>query len=340
MLRHFTNRVTKCLLAPMLIVAVQFPAMCAGKKGLQSREPASPGISALWRDPVDIQSRDLFYGAGGKNDEPRGPYTFLKEDLDGTNPKFSVRDGNGVRWKVKLGEEARPETTASRLVWAAGYFVDDDYFLQELKVEKMSRLHRGQNLVSADGSLRNVRLKREPKEDKKIGEWEWRDDPFAGSREWNGLRVMMALINNWDLKDENNAIREIDGKPVYLVSDLGASFGTTGWSVTRAAGKGNLHAYEHSRFITKTTTEYVSFSVPTRPALIHLFALPEFIRRVHLEWIGKRIPIADARWLGQMVGRLSDEQVHAAFRAAGYEPDEVQKFSSVVKKRIAELNQL
>ena len=55
---------------------------------------------------------------------------------------------------------------------------------------------------------------------------------FTGTRELNGLRVMMALINNWDLKDENNAIyRE---KPVrdqiYEVSDLGASFGTTGRS--------------------------------------------------------------------------------------------------------------
>ncbi len=33
-----------------------------------------------------------------------------------------------------------------------------------------------------------------------------RDDPFEDTREWNGLRVMMALMNNWDLKDENNAI--------------------------------------------------------------------------------------------------------------------------------------
>jgi hypothetical protein len=127
---------------------------------------------------------------------------------------------------------------------------------------------------------------------------------------------------------------------VYLVSDLGASFGTNGWSVTRAAGKGNLKAYTHSRFITKVTREYVSFSVPTRPAFIHLFAMPEFIRRVHLEWIGKRIPLADARWMGQLLARLSDEQIQAAFRAAGYEAAEVRGFSVVVEKRIAELNRL
>jgi hypothetical protein len=325
---------------PVLLLIVARPAFCAGKKSLQAREEAAPGVSALWRDPGDIRSRDLFYGPGGMKDEPHGPFTFLKEDMAGTNPKFSVRDRDGVKWKVKLGVEARPETTASRLVWAAGYFVDEDYFLPDLKVEKMARLRRGRHLVAPDGSMHNVRLKREPKDEKKIAAWSWRDDPFEGTREWNGLRVMMALINNWDLKDENNAIREIDGQPVYLVSDLGASFGTTGFSLTRADSKGNLHNYEHSGFIAKVTPEYVNFRVPSRPALIHLFTLPDFIRRVHLEWIGRRVPVADARWMGQILSRLSDDQVEAAFRAAGYEPVEVQKFSAVVEKRISELNNL
>lgn len=42
-------------------------------------------------------------------------YTFIREDLKRTNPKFVVRDENGVEWKVKLGPEAKPETAASRL---------------------------------------------------------------------------------------------------------------------------------------------------------------------------------------------------------------------------------
>jgi hypothetical protein len=331
--------------APLIAIALLLPSASSAKtsvakKKLQSRESAPADMSAFWHDPGDIRSRDLFYGPGGTKDQPHGPFTFLKEDLDGTNPKFTVRDADGIKWKVKLGEEARPETTASRLVWAAGYYADEDYFLPELKVEKMERLHRGQRLLAADGSIHNVRLKREPKDDKKAGEWAWDNDPYSGTREWNGLRVMMALINNWDLKDENNAIRQIDGRVVYLVSDLGASFGTTGWAVTHRAGKGNLKAYEQSRFITKVTDEYVSFSVPSHPALIHVFAMPEFIRRVHLEWIGRRVPVADVRWMGQILARLSDDQVQAAFRAAGYDPDDVRKFSVVVEKRIGELNKL
>src|SRR5580698_4012444 len=109
----------------ILLVASAFELCPAGEAKHHKTKSAEAGDkSALfWQDPADIASRDLFYGPGGKqNEPPQGKFTFLKEDLDGTNPKFDVRDENGVKWKVKLGIEARPETAASRLTWAAGYF--------------------------------------------------------------------------------------------------------------------------------------------------------------------------------------------------------------------------
>ena len=118
---------------------------------------------------------------------------------------------------MKLGVEARPETVASRLVWAVGYFADEDYFLPVLRVEDMPKLRRGENLVAPDGSILNVRLKRHQNDEKKISSWKWRDNPFALEREFNGLRVLMALMNNWDLKDTNNSVYEekgtVDGSP-------------------------------------------------------------------------------------------------------------------------------
>ena len=95
------------------------------------------GPPVLWRDPVDIASRNLLYGPGGKSHEPQGTFTFDKEDMQGSNPKFDVVDQDGVKWKVKLGDEARPETVASRLIWAVGYFANEDYFVPVLKVQKM-----------------------------------------------------------------------------------------------------------------------------------------------------------------------------------------------------------
>jgi hypothetical protein len=197
----------------------------------------------LWRDPVDISSRDLYYGPGGKDHKPLSSFTFVKEDLNGTNPKFVVRDQDGIKWKVKLGDEARPETVASRFVWAAGYFASEDYFVLDMKVRDMPpHLHRGPDFVAPDGSLPNVRLRRYLKGEKKVGNWQWEDPVLSGTRELNGLRVLMALIDNWDVNTENNAIyqEQQDGGPesIYMVSDLGSSFGTPGlvWPMSKARG--------------------------------------------------------------------------------------------------------
>ena len=48
--------------------------------------------------------------------------------MNGTSPKLKVKDAQGVEWKVKMGAEPQAETAATRFLWAAGYFVDEDYF--------------------------------------------------------------------------------------------------------------------------------------------------------------------------------------------------------------------
>src|SRR5437899_11919293 len=58
---------------------------------------AQPGRNAsevLWREPAG--TRDLFYGRGGADHQPdaHGTFTFIKEDLDGSQPKLEVRDDN------------------------------------------------------------------------------------------------------------------------------------------------------------------------------------------------------------------------------------------------------
>jgi len=339
------------VLSLFLVLAVSEPLALAGAK--KKEVPAGrPGeitgniLTVLWREPQNIPAENLFYGSGGEKHEPHGPFTFLREDLEGTNPKFDVMDADGVKWKVKLGDEARPETVASRLVWSMGYHTDWDYFSPAIEVQEMpSELHRGQELVGSHGSVQNVRLKREPGGEKKIGTWKWRHDPFTGTREWNGLRVLMAVINNWDLKDENNAIHEKklpdDGEErIYEISDLGSSFGKNGLSRDRKKSKGDLEFYIRSRFIKKIGPDYVDFATPRRADVVALVNPHEFFSRLGLRWIAKRVPRQDARWMGQMLAQLSSDQIRAAFRAGGYSPQEVDGFTTVVEARIAQLNKL
>ncbi|HEV2426562.1 MAG TPA: hypothetical protein VGZ29_17190 [Terriglobia bacterium] len=335
----------KTLVLGLLLVVTSAVGLEAEKRG-KSESAQKGGALApavLWRWPTDIASRNLFYGPGGEKDAPHSVFTFVKEDLDGTNPKIVVRDEHGVKWKVKLGVEAQPEVAATRLVWAVGYPANEDYFLPEMRVQGLPpHLHRGRNLVRPGGSLHNVRLKRYVEGEKKAGDWRWRENPFTGTRELEGLRVMMALINNWDLKDENTSVY-LEKRPreyMYMVSDLGASFGTTGRSWTATMGKGNLGEYERSRFISEVTPQYVDFNMPTRPALLIIFKPKDFIERLQLRWIGKHIPRADVDWIAGLLAQLSPAQIQDAFRAAGYTPEEVRMFSSVVQKRIADVSDL
>lgn len=339
-------RLAVCVTVLLASLSNSSVALPPSKHREAHHEHSGKAVAVWWSSPTDIRSRDLYYGPGGKQHAPHTTFTFLKEDLAGTSPKFSVRDEDGTKWKVKLGPEARPETVASRLVWAVGYYANEDYFLPELHVQNMPRLKRGQRLVERDGTMHNVRLKREVKNEKKLGSWKWGDNRFNRQRELNGLRVIMALINNWDLKDTNNSIYEEKDRDSsipklhYAVSDLGASFGTTGRSWTQALSKGNLRSYRHSKFIRKVTPEYVDLNVPTRPALIYVFTPKEFVSRIALRWIGKRISRSDAKWIGGLLAQLSPEQVRDAFRAAGYSPEQVEGFAEVVEARIAELNNL
>jgi hypothetical protein len=339
------KRLTLVLAVAALVVP---PTAIAQKRYIASE--AVGGITGavlteLWHEQKDIRTENLFYGPGGKAHEPHGPFTFVKEDLDGSNPKFNVRDEDGVKWKIKLGAEARPETVASRLVWAVGYHADEDYFLPEVRVKDLpAHVHRGQKLIGPGGVMTNVRLKREEGE-KKEGIWRWSDNPFSGTRELDGLRVMMAVINNWDLKDENNAIRdekrEHDGdKRIYEVSDLGASFGSEGLERTHDKSKGNLRYYLRSKFIKNAGPEFVDFNVPRRPSLVVLVNPHEFFSRLGLRRIGRQVPRVDARWIGEILGQLSRSQIRDAFRAAGYEGEELDGFTTAVEQRIAELKKL
>ena len=331
----------------ILSVAAALPA--SAKKTAKADEAAAEitttSHSLLWQNPADIASRNLFYGPGGKDHEPRGTFTFTKEDLDGTSPKFFVRDQDGVKWKVKLGSEARPETVASRLIWAAGYFANEDYFVPRLEVQNLPvHLHRGQKFVASDGSVPNVRLKRYLKGEEKSGTWEWDESPFAGTRELNGLRVLMALTNNWDLTGENNASYEeqLDGtaRQVFMVTDLGSTFGAgrLTWPLSRS--RGDLATYRNSNFITRTTSDSVDFETPARASLFFLATPREYVHKLQLRWIGRQIPRADAKWIGQVLAQLSPEQIRDAFRAAGYSTQEIEGFAAVVQSRISQLKAL
>ena len=192
--------------------------------------------------------------------------------------------------------------------------------------------------MTEGGIVHAARLKRKAHGIKKIGNWDWFQNPFVSSKELNALRVMMVLMNNWDLKEINNAIDVVDGEQRYVVSDLGASFGKTGNTITRS--KGDLKGYKESKFVKKTTPEEVDFELHSRPFFLTAINISNYRKRTKMENLAKHIPRSHAKWVGWLLSQLSDEQIRDCFRSAGYLPEEVQGYTEAVKKRIAALNAL
>ena len=307
----------------------------------QPTKEAQPTIGkAVLRHPSDVAMCNLLYGAGGEEHAPTaGRFTFVQEDLDGTQPKFEIEDERGIRWKAKLGAEARSETAATRFVSAAGYFTDEDYYLPELRVEGLPTLKRGREYVSGGGVVVGARLERQISGEKKTGHWSWLENPFVGTRELNGLKVLMALINDWDLKEVNNSIYdERDGEQRYAVSDLGASFGRNSNEYSRS--KANVEGYQRSGFIKAIRPQEIDFVLQHYPFWVPAVRTVHFREYGRMEELVQHIPRTDVTWIGELLAQLSDTQIGDAFRAAGFSAQEVDAFTATIRARITQLSRL
>ena len=269
----------------------------------------------LWHEPSDIAGLDLYLGPGGANMKPDlTSVTFIEEETGGYSKKFSVRDGAGKKWIVKIGNEAQPETVATRLISAVGYYTDITYLVPSVEIK-------------GKGTFQNVRFEARPDDVKRLGEWKWESNPFSGTRELQGLKVLMALVNNWDLKNANNRILSLHNEEAgrnelhYIVSDLGATFGKTGGAFNR--NRNRPQDYTKTKFIVGVRNNTLQFDYHGKNS--------EILRDITVE---------QAKWIGNLLSRLSDQQISDAIRAANYSPADAQLLLATIKARIDELKNL
>lgn len=308
---------TRALLITLILILSSANVTLSQDDKEKKRPPE--GTPILWREPADIRSRDLILGPGGAAMKPDlSRITFIKEEKGGYSKKYRVKDGKGRVWVAKLGKEAQSETAAVRLVWAVGYVTEINYLVPRLTID-------------GKGTFENVRLEARPENIERFDEWTWTTNPFAGKRELQGLKVLMALMENWDLKDSNNRILVVKNggrnELHYIVSDLGTTFGKTGGQKSPIAF---IKSIKGSR---NEPDDYVSDA----------FIDQVQGNTVRLDYDGKNgdlmrnISIEDARWIGGLLSRLSDRQIQDAFRAANYSSGQVQLLAGAVRKRINEL---
>lgn len=305
------SRINHLTIISMLLLAFALPTFAQTEKEKKKRLPQ--GTPVMWSNPTDINSRNLLIGAGGEAMKPDlRKVTFIEEKTGGYSKKYRVKDASGNEWVAKLGKEAQPDTAANRLLWAAGYETEIAHLIPRLTIE-------------GKGTFENVRLEARPKSIDRVSDWKWDNNPFIGKPEFQGLKVMMVLINNWDIKDSNNEIlaakNEATGENElrYIISDLGGSFGKTGGFFARSRNKPT--DFVKADFIKSVKGNVIDFNYGGKSKKLF-----------------ENLTLADAKWLGDILSRLSDQQIKDAFRAANYSAEDVETLSRAVQYRINALN--
>ena len=297
----------------VLTLVLPLSAQAQDDKAKKDKETKKPtGTPVFWTQPTDISSRNLLLGAGGEEMKPDiSKVTFIEQKTGGYSTKYRVRDAKGNEWIAKLGKEAQPDTAANRLLWALGYPTEIAYLVPKVKIE-------------GKGEFENVRFEARPKDVDRVGNWMWENNPFQNTPEFRGLKILMVMINNWDMKDDNNEILAMrnpntgEAELRYIISDLGGSFGKTGGFFSRS--RNEPKDYVKADFIKAVKGDVIDFNYGGKNQ--KLFS---------------GMTVADARWLSDRFKGLSDEQIKDAFRAANYTPEEVDTLTAALKARIAAL---
>jgi hypothetical protein len=309
----------------------------AHKRRKAGPRPLFAARHRLWRDPGDVERLDMAAGPGGRDFMPAPPYRFVEEHASGSQPCVSVLDARERRWRVKWGQEVRCETFAVRLAWACGYFAEYTHFVPSGTIAGAVALDRAAASIDTQGGFRDARFELDdPDVEKRFEEhsWSWTDNPFVGTRELAGLKVLLMLVSNWDNKDQRDVARGSNTaiyvtrtsrwrrEAQYLIVDWGGSMGRWGRGVvTRGRWDADGFAAQTPQFVTGVEGGFVQFG-----------------------YTGQRtgdaradIRVADVAWLCRYLGRITDRQLREALDASGANAAERASFAASLRARIDQL---
>jgi hypothetical protein len=304
--------------AAILVILGAF--VMASSRSLATQSTPADRISELWQVPEAIASRDVHHGPGGAELAPQvgAVFNWVATDTTGYSPGFEVRGSDGRNWSVKLGPEAQTEVVASRILWAVGYHQPPAYYVKSWQLSG-----------GPGGPQAAARFRTDVEGAKVVGDWSWSKNEFLDTQPFRGLIVANILLNSWDWKTSNNKIyQHADGTRRFVVRDLGASLGKTSsskllWTIPiRGLGQGSrndINDFESQGFIKSIGENEVDFDFATIYDSVVDMVRP-----------------ADVRWTADLLHRLTDAQLDAAFRAADYSPEVRSRYIKKIKAKIAE----
>ena len=312
---------------------------------LEGEAPLRSSHEAIWRDAASLTAEEIAAGPCGPDGGPAEPFHFIEEHDTGSQPCVSIKDARDREWRVKWGQEVHTEVFGTRLAWMFGYFAEPTYFISSGVIDGTRELRRAKECIDEHGRFTEARFELSESGVEKHFDahgWAWHDNPFAGTHELNGLKILMMLMSNWDNKDvrdvargSNTAIFEYPVDRVgsafkrtvtearYLIIDWGAALGAWGNNVLKR-GRWDPEAFaaQNQSFITGVTDGRVQFGYQGQ-------------RTADLV---DNITVDDVRWFDRKARSISDEHLKAALIASGATAEETERFTAALRERLDQLH--
>jgi hypothetical protein len=294
---------------------------------------------SIWREPAPADASGLRFGPGGADGVPVPPFRFVEEHLIGSQPCIAVRDARDRLWRVKWGHEAKPESFAVRFAWACGYFAEVTHYVAAGRVEDAASLSRARSSLAEDGTFANARFELEDRSVRMMfGEhsWAWDDNPFVGTPELSGLKIVNMLLSNWDTKDRrdvsrgsNTAIFEhrTSGwacEARYLIIDWGGAMGKWGGNVA-SRSRWDVDGFETqtAQFVTGVRDGRVDFGYQGQRTA-------EIAQGLALEHVA---------WFHEYANRIGLPALRDGLLACGATGEEAERFARALIERIRQLGE-
>ena len=291
----------------------------------------------IWREPTLSDLSDLRFGPGGADGVPQPPFHFVTEHFAGSQPCVAVRDARSRLWRVKWGHEAKPEAFAVRFAWALGYFAEVTHFVPGGAIDEAVDLQRARTCIGHNGTFSDARFELEDPSVRMFFDehsWAWHDNPFVGTPQLNGLKIVNMLLSNWDTKDRRDVSRGSNtaifehrvsrwGREArYLITDWGGAMGRWGSNIV-SRGRWDVEGFEAQTegFVTGVVDGFVNFGYQGQ----------------RTAEIARGITVDDAAWFFGYAGRLTEAALRGGLMASGASAEEAARFAKALVDRIQQI---
>lgn len=292
----------------------------------------------IWREPSPADAADLRFGPGGPDGVPAPPFRFVEEHLTGSQPCVGVRDARERLWRVKWGHEVKPESFAVRVAAACGYFSEVTHYVHSGAITDLKDLARARRCIAEDGAFADARFELEDQSVRMLfneHSWSWDDNPFVGTKQLSGLKILTMLLANWDTKDRrdvargsNTAIFEVRSRwgreARYLITDWGGAMGRWGSNIV-SRDRWDPAGFEQQTpdFVTGVRDGYVNFGYQGQ----------------RTAEIARGITVEHAAWFYRYARRITEPAFRQALVVCGATDAEADIFARALVQRIRQLGE-